>query len=85
MNEIDRRVLERIGYMGTELSQILEAAGGDYDIDALIRTGYVQLRAQRLVDTSGARLGRDEYLTWYVLSPKGAEAVGLDPSLLNSS
>ena len=48
MNETDRRVLERIGYKGVELAQVLETAGGDYDIDALIRTGYVGIHRERL-------------------------------------
>jgi hypothetical protein len=84
MNEIDRKVLERIGYNGAELAEILEAAGGDYDIDALIRTGYVRIHRERLLETSGTRFGSDEYLSWYVLTPKAAEEIGLDPTVLAS-
>jgi hypothetical protein len=82
MNETDRKVLERIDYKGAELAQILEAAGGDYDIDALIRTGYVRIHRERRLETAGTRFGSDEYLTWYVLTPKGAEEIGLDPTML---
>ena len=85
VNEIDRGVLARIGYEGAELAQILEAAGGDYDIDALIRTGYVGIHRKPLRETTGSRFGGDEYMTWYVLTPRGAETIGLDPNLLNAS
>ena len=83
MNEIDRRVLERIGYEGAELGQILEAAGGDYDIDALIRTGYVRIHREPLRKRADSRFG-GEYLTWYVLTPEAAKEIDLDPSLLSS-
>ena len=84
MNEIDRGILARIGYKGTQLTQILEAAGGDYDIDALLRTGYVAIHRKPLHETTGSRFDGDEYMTWYVLTPRGADAIGLNPSLLNS-
>ena len=77
MNETDRRVLERIGYKGAE------TAGGDYDIDALIRTGYVGIHRERLGETTDSRIGGDEYATWYVLTARGAETIGLDPNLLS--
>jgi len=83
VNETDRRVLERIGYKGVELAQVLETAGGDYDIDALIRTGYVGIHRERLGETTDSRIGGDEYATWYVLTARGAETIGLDPNLLS--
>jgi len=84
MNELDRKVLQRIGHNGAELAQIVETAGGDYDIDSLIRSGFVHLHRERLVETSTSRLAGDEYTQWYVLTKPGAEAIGLDPDLVDS-
>jgi hypothetical protein len=83
MNGLDLKVLDRIGCQGAELAQIIEVAEGDYDIDSLIRTGYVRLRRESLVETTGSRVRRDEDVTSYVLTPKGAETISLDPSLLD--
>jgi hypothetical protein len=82
MNELDRKVLQRIGYNGAELAQIVETAGGDYDIDSLIRSGYVHLHRERLDETSPSRFAGDEFTQWYVLTKSGAEAIGLLPDSL---
>jgi hypothetical protein len=84
VNEIDLKVLERIGHKGAELGQIIDVAGGDYDVDPLLRTGYLRIHRERIAETTGPRFGSDEYLTWYVLTPKAAEAIGIDPELIGS-
>lgn len=82
MNELDLNVLRRIGDKGAELAQIIDVAQGDYDIDSLIRTGYVRLHVERPVET-GSHVARDEPVSWYVLTPRGAETISLDPSLFD--
>jgi hypothetical protein len=83
MNELDRKVLARIGLEGAELAEIIDTAGGDYDIDSLLRTGYVRIHRERIVETTPSRFAGDDYTEWYVLTKRGREAVGLDPTLLD--
>jgi hypothetical protein len=51
------------GHKGAGARQIIDVAGGDYDVDPLLRTGYLRIHRERIAETTGSRFGSDEYLT----------------------
>ena len=85
MSSEDRDVLEFLGRQGKRLEQIHERFS-DFDILRLIRAGLVEIMRIPLEETqhpSGP--SSPAFQDWYVLTPRGAEAVGIDPLTLHAA
>ena len=83
MTDEVRQVLEFIGRQGKTPEAIAETFPG-FDIERLIRVGLVELRRIALEETQDPRSpSSPAFQQWYVLTPRGAEAVDIDARTLH--
>jgi hypothetical protein len=79
MEDADREVLEFIGDPGKTAEQVADRFPA-FDVESLVRAEL--LRPRRTTQSRRAPGAPD--LTFYVLTSRGAEAIGLDPHTLHS-
>ena len=80
MEDADREVLEFIGDEGKTAEQVADRFP-TFDVDSLVRAELA--RPRRTTQSRRAPLEPDP--TFYVLTTRGAEAIGLDPHTLHSA
>jgi hypothetical protein len=78
----DREVLLFIGAKGKTPAHVGERFSG-FDVGRLIHAGLVTIMRIPFIETHD-RSGPSsaEYQDWYMLTPRGAEAVGIDPVMI---
>ncbi len=84
MEDADRDVLEFIGDQGKTAEQVADRFPG-FDVELLVRAKLVRPHRTNPVKTQSRRgppLAPDP--TFYVLTSRGAEAIGLEPHTLHS-
>jgi len=79
MEDADRAVLEFIGDQGRTAEQVADRFPA-FDVEGLVRAELV--RPRRTTQSRRAPAAPD--VTFYVLTSRGAEAIGLDPHTLHS-
>ena len=79
MEDADRDVLEFIGDLGKTAEQVADRFP-TFDVEGLVRAELV--RPRRTTESRRAPGAPDS--TFYVLTSRGAEAIGLDPYTLHS-
>jgi hypothetical protein len=82
MEDADRHVLEFIGDPGKTTEQIADRFPG-FDLERLVRAGLVRPRRTDPAKPQSRRAPQPDP-TFYVLTSRGAEAIGLDPHTLHS-
>lgn len=80
----DRDVLEFIGRQGKTPEQLAERFP-DFDIDRLVRAGLARLQRIELRETIAPGSAPAPDPTFYALTPRGAEAIGIDPRTLHAA
>jgi hypothetical protein len=83
MEDADREVLEYIGDQGKPADQIADRFPA-YDLDRLVRAELVRPRRTDPVKTASRRAAPAPDATFYVVTARGAEAIGLEPHTLHS-
>jgi hypothetical protein len=83
MEDADREVLEFIGDPGKTAEQVADRFPG-FDLERLIGAELVRPRRTELRKTQSRRVPTAPDPTFYVLTSRGAEAIGLDPHTLHS-
>jgi hypothetical protein len=81
MSEQQRQLLRAIGRQGISPDQ-LRSQFGAVDTSTLEAQGYMTLREIALFESTGPDAAAVPPIRYYALTPKGAEAIGLDPSVL---
>lgn len=81
MEDADRDVLEFIGDHGKTAEQIADRFPG-FDLERLVRAELVRPRRTNPVKSQSRRAPPDP--TFYVLTSRGAETIGLEPHTLHS-
>ena len=83
MDDADREVLEFIGDAGKTAEQIVDRFP-EFDIERLVRSELVRPRRTQPYKTTSRRAPTAPDPTFYVLTSRGAEAIGLDAHTLHS-
>jgi hypothetical protein len=84
MDAADREVLEFIGDQGKTAEQVADRFPA-LDVELLVRAGLVRPQRTNPVKTQSRRVpSQAPDPTFYVLTSRGAEAIGLDPHTLHS-
>ena len=83
MEDADRDVLEFVGDQGKTAAQVAERFPA-FDLEGLVRAQLIRPRRTNPVKTQSRRTEPAPDLTFYVLTSRGAEAIGLDPYTLHS-
>jgi hypothetical protein len=83
MEEADREVLEFIGDPGKAAEQVSDRFPA-FDLDRLVRAGLVRPRRTNPVKSQSRLTPPADEHTFYVLTSRGAEAIGLEPHTLHS-
>jgi hypothetical protein len=83
MDEADRAVLEYIGDQGTTAEQVSDRFPA-FDLERLVRAELVRPRRTNPVKSQSRRTPAADEHTFYVLTSRGAEAIGLAPHTLHS-
>jgi hypothetical protein len=84
MEDADRDVLEFIGDQGKTAEQVADRFPA-FDIELLVRAGLVRPQRINPVKTQSRRSpSQAPDTTFYVLTSRGAEAIGLEPHTLHS-
>ncbi|HEU5490865.1 MAG TPA: hypothetical protein VFU84_08725 [Gaiellaceae bacterium] len=84
MDAPDRDVLEFIGDQGKTAEQVADRFPA-FDLELLVRRGLVRPRRTNPVKTQSHRAPSTALdPTFYVLTSRGAQAIGLDPHTLHS-
>ena len=84
MEDADRDVLEFIGDQGKTAEQVSDRFPA-FDVELLVRAELVRPRRTSPVKTQSRRAPSSEPdPTFYVLTSRGAEAIGLEPHTLHS-
>ena len=81
MEDADRDVLEFVGDQGKTVEQIADRFPA-FDLERLVQAELVRPRRTNPVGTQSRRAAPDP--TFYVLTARGAEAIGLDQHTLHS-
>jgi hypothetical protein len=81
MNDLE--VLEFIGPQGKEPEQVADRFPG-FDMQRVVRAGLIRLHRIELAETTAPGAPPTPDPTYYVLTPRGAEAIGLDPRTLHA-
>lgn len=84
MNDLDRDVLEFIGRQGKRPEPLAERFPS-FDIDRFISAGLVRLHHIELRETHAPDTPPLPDILVYVLTSRGAEAVGIDPCTLHAA
>jgi hypothetical protein len=82
MDHADRDVLEFIGDEGKTVEQVSDSFP-EFDMERLVRAELVRSRTDRR-NTQSRRAQPSPEPTFYVLTSRGAEAIGLEPHTLHS-
>ncbi len=82
MEEVDREVLEFIGDQGKTAEQVSDRFPA-FDLERLVRAELARPRRTNPVKSKSRHTPADEH-TFYVLTSRGAEAIGLAPYTLHS-
>jgi hypothetical protein len=82
MGDADREVLEFIGDQGKTAEQVSDRFPA-FDLDRLVRAELARARRSNPVKSQSRQTPTDEH-TFYVLTSRGAEAIGLAPHTLHS-
>ena len=82
MEEADREVLEFIGDQGKTAEQVSDRFPA-FDLDRLVRAELARRRRSNPITAQSPHTPADEH-TFYVLTSRGAEAIGLAPHTLHS-
>ena len=83
MEVADRDVLEFIGDLGKTAEQVADRFPA-FDLERLVRAELVRPRRTNPVKAQSRRAPSASDPTFYVLTSRGAEAIGLDPHTLHS-
>jgi len=83
MDEADRAVLEYIGDQGTTAEQVSDRFPA-FDLERLVRAELVRPRRTNPVKSQSRHTPPADEHTFYVLTSRGAEAIGLAPHTLHS-
>jgi hypothetical protein len=83
MEDADRDVLEFIGDQGRTAEQVADRFPA-FDLELLVRAELVRPRRTEARTTQPRRAASVPDPTFYVLTSRGAEAIGLDPHTLHS-
>jgi hypothetical protein len=83
MEDADRDVLEFIGDEGKTAQQIADRLSA-FDLERLLRAELVRPRRTEVRKTQTRPAPPTPDPTFYVLTSRGAEAIGLDPHTLHS-
>ena len=82
MEEADREVLEFIGDQGKTAEQVSDRFPA-FDLERLVGAELARPRRTNPVKSQSRHIPADEH-TFYVLTSRGAEAIGLAPYTLHS-
>jgi hypothetical protein len=82
MEDADRDVLKFVGDEGKTAGQVAERFPA-FDLEHLVRAELIRPRRTNPVKTQSRHTPADEH-SFYVLTSRGAEAVGLKPYTLHS-
>jgi hypothetical protein len=82
MEEADREVLEFIGDQGKTAEQVSDRFPA-FDLERLVQAELARPRRTNPVKSQSRHTPADEH-TFYVLTSRGAEAIGLPPYTLHS-
>jgi hypothetical protein len=83
MEDADRDVLEFVGDQGKTAEQIADRFPA-FDLERLVRAELVRPRRTNPVGTQSRRAAPAPDPTFYVLTSRGAETIGLDQHTLHS-
>ena len=83
MEDADRAVLEFIGDQGKAAEQVADHFPA-FDVERLVRAELVRPRRTDPGKTHARRPAHAPDPTFYVLTARGAEAIGLEPHTLHS-
>ena len=83
MEEADREVLEFIGDQGKTAEQVSERFPA-FDVERLVRAELARSRRTNPVKAQSRHTSQALEHTFYVLTSRGAEAIGLAPHTLHS-
>jgi hypothetical protein len=83
MEDADREVLEFIGDQGKTAEQVSERFPA-FDLDRLVRAELARARRTNPVKSQSRHAPPADEHTFYVLTSRGAEAIGLEPHTLHS-
>ena len=83
MEDADRDVLEFVGDEGKTAAQVVERFPA-FDLEHLVRAELIRPRRTNPVKTQSHRAAPAPDPTFYVLTSRGAEAIGLKPYTLHS-
>ncbi len=83
MEDADREVLEFIGDQGKTVEQVADRFQA-FDLERLVRAELVRPRRTNPGKTQSRRAPPAPDPTFYVLTSRGAEAIGLEPHTLHS-
>jgi hypothetical protein len=83
MEDADRDVLEFVGDPGKTAGQIADRFPG-FDLERLVRAELIRPRRTNPVGTPSRRTTPAPDPTLYVLTSRGAEAIGIEPYTLHS-
>jgi hypothetical protein len=83
MEDADRDVLEFIGDQGKTAEQVSDRFPA-FDVERLVRAELVRPRRTNPGRTQSRRAPPAPDTTFYVLTSRGAEAIGLEPHTLHS-
>ena len=83
MEDADRDVLEFVGDQGKTPGQVVERFPA-FDLEHLVRAELIRPRRTNPVKTQSRRTEPAPDSTFYVLTSRGAEAIGLDQHTLHS-
>ena len=83
MEEVDREVLEFIGNPGKTAEQVSDRFPA-FDLERLVRAELARLRRTNPVKAQPRQAAPAHEHTFYVLTSRGAEAIGLAPHTLHS-
>jgi hypothetical protein len=84
MGDADREVLEFIGDEGTTAEQVSNRFPA-FDLEHLVRAELVRPRRTNPVKSQSRHTPPADEHTFYVLTSRGAEAIGLEPHTLHSN
>jgi hypothetical protein len=83
MEDADREVLEFIGDQGKTAEEVAERFPA-FDLERLVRAELARPRRTNPVQTQSRRATPAPDPTFYLLTSRGAEAIGLEPHTLHS-
>jgi hypothetical protein len=85
MEDADHGVLKFLGRQGKTPEQTAERFPG-FDVQRLIRAGLVRRQQIWLQETHHpSESASPSFQWWIVLTPRGAEAIGIDPHTLHAA